>query len=113
MREYEQSIRGFRIVGDPPKPDKKFNVDYMHHAHGEEALHSALWKASQSTGANCLNREEEFSGEDLPSDREAQLLCASCPVLDLCRAYAEVAHPAWGVFGGRVYGRNLQKAMED
>lgn len=59
----------------------------------------------------CTGNFEKWAGEELPTDREAQLMCAGCPLIDICEQYAEEAHPAWGVWAGEVYGRRLQELM--
>jgi hypothetical protein len=42
MRDYEQSVRGYRITGDPPKPDKRFNYDYMQQTPEQVKAHEGL-----------------------------------------------------------------------
>lgn len=39
-----------------------------------------------------------------PTRLEAELMCSGCPLLDLCSKAAQKRRPAWGVWGGRVYG---------
>jgi hypothetical protein len=34
------------------------------------------------------------------SAQDAEVLCAGCPMLELCRPYAEAFPPVWGVLGG-------------
>ena len=106
------SIRGFRIVGDAPK-QRELSMGYLQQSSEASRLLQELWYRAPIEGANCVGRTEEFSGDELPSDREAALLCAGCPLAKICAQYAEVAHPAWGVLGGKVYGRNLAEAMKD
>lgn len=119
MNDNLTSIRGYRTLGDPPKPSRTLATGYIHQTHAESALHSPLSKAATDEGANCLGKMDQWAvgseegGDSLPTDREAQLMCAGCPVLERCAAYAEVKHPAYGVWGGKVYGRNLAEAMRD
>lgn len=109
MRDYEDSIRGYRIVGDPPKPDKRFNYDYLR---PKTSMYAELNKAAVDEGAKCLN-DDRFISDELPTDREAQMMCAGCPLIDFCRQTAEVEHHPWGVMGGKVWGRALKEAMGD
>ena len=106
------NIRGYRVLGEAPKV-RELSTGYLQQSRDSSVLLKELWDRAPKEGANCVGREDEFSGDDLPTDREAQLLCSGCPLLSLCREYAESAHPAWGLFGGRVYGRNLEEAMKD
>ena len=53
----------------------------------------------------CLGTEELFVDYVSPPTRvEARALCRGCPLLQLCDAAARHRKPAWGVWGGRVYG---------
>lgn len=119
MNDNMQSIRGYRTVGDPPKPPRELAMGYLHQSHAESALHTPLSRAATDEGANCLGRMDEWAvgseegGDTLPTDRQAQLMCSGCPILQQCSEYAEVKHPSWGVWGARVYGRRLEEAMRD
>lgn len=119
MNDNLQSIRGYRTVGDPPKPSRELAMGYLHQTHAETALHTPLSRAATDEGANCLGRMDtwavgsEEGGDELPTDREAQIMCAGCPILKQCAEYAEMKHPAYGVWGGKVYGRRLAEAMRD
>lgn len=108
----DDSIRGYRIIGDRPK-DRSLSYDYLKQSHTAAKLLTVLRTEAVKQGANCLDKPEKWTGEELPSDREAQLLCSGCKIYDLCRDYTEAAHPAWGVWASTVRGRNLKKAMED
>lgn len=88
-------------------------MDYLQQSPKAAKLLRELWDRAPKEGANCVGAPEKWTSDELPTDREAALACASCPLLDLCREYAETAHPAWGVWGGKVYGRNLEAAMKD
>jgi WhiB family redox-sensing transcriptional regulator len=51
---------------------------------------------------------ELFSGYDAPgvktpTPEEAALMCEGCPALMLCREYAQVIKPAFGVWGGQLW----------
>lgn len=106
------SIRGYR-PGTEGKPSKVYSVEYLKLKPESARKKAALDSAIAEKGANCLEAPEFFTGDDLPTDRRAQLACAGCPVYDLCDAYAKAAHPAWGVLAGRVYGRTLAEKMKD
>jgi hypothetical protein len=108
----DESIRGYRITGDRPK-ERQLSMDYLKQSHTAAKLLTVLRTEAVKQGANCLGNPEKWTGEELPSDRQAALDCASCPVWDLCNNYREAAHPAWGNWAGVVKGRKLQEAMED
>lgn len=63
--------------------------------------------------ANCLGKSEQWVGDELPTDRDAQYLCAGCKVKKLCRDYAEKYHPAYGVWSGVVYGRDIEASEKE
>lgn len=41
-----------------------------------------------------------FYPEDGGTTRPAKVVCAACPVLNLCRAYALEQDELWGIWGG-------------
>lgn len=110
----DDRIRGYRIQGDRPK-DRQLSLGYLQQSHEAAKLLGELRvKATDlKNPAKCLGKADQYSGDELPTDREAQIMCSGCPVLELCGRYAEVAHPAWGVHSGRVYGRRLAEAMKE
>lgn len=108
----DESIRGYRIIGDRPK-DRSLSYDYLKQSHPAATALTELKQGINKNGANCVGKWEQWDGDEMPSDREAQIMCASCPVFDLCEKYAELAHPAWTILAGKVYGRNLKAAMGD
>lgn len=112
MKLADEVIKGYRIVGDRPK-DRQLSYTYMQQDGKSAKLNTELRAAAVREGANCLNKWDVWDGDDMPTDREAQMLCASCPVFDLCKQYAEASHPAWTILAGKVYGRKLKEAMED
>lgn len=103
------SIRGYRPLADRPK-DRNLSMDYIMQTGPATKLLKILW---DSPDKNCAGREEEFSGDELPTDAEAQLMCAGCPLMQTCSEYQDEAHPSWGVWGGKVQGRKLEEAMRD
>ena len=70
------------------------------------------------TDVPCRGREAEFTdyqdpraslNEDndgrppMPGREQARLLCAGCPLIEQCRAYAHADKPDFGVWGGERY----------
>jgi hypothetical protein len=109
LRERENSIAGYRPRADRPKADKQFNDDYLR---PKTASIRNLNIAALNGNPNCQD-DPRFTSDDLPTDREAQLWCAGCPLLQQCRETAEKEHVAWGVWGAKVYGRALKEVMGD
>ena len=53
----------------------------------------------------CEGRSAEFVDYvSAPSRAQARVMCAGCPLLELCDEAARHRRPGWGVWGGRVYG---------
>lgn len=73
-----------------------------------DRFNKALEKA-RLTGENvpnCQDRPAEFVDYDednLPTAEEAYMLCADCPLLELCASYAEQERPAWGIHAQEVW----------
>lgn len=60
----------------------------------------------------CRGKEDQYVDfHVLPSRSEAKELCEGCPLLEKCHNAAQSRRPAWGVWGGRVYGS--QKKFDD
>lgn len=105
------SIRGYKIVGER-KQDRQLSLSYLalkpEAAHALDKLRRKVdeeeRKKDQGVGKGvpCVARPDDFSGDELLSERDAMLACSGCPALALCRTYADVARPAHGVYGGRV-----------
>jgi hypothetical protein len=112
MAEYP-SIAGYRINQESPKPERTLSIEYLKQSPEASKANMDLWKAAMTKGANCAGREDEFSGDTLPTDRQAQVMCAGCESTNECEIYRLVARPAWGVFSGHVYGRKLEESMRD
>lgn len=108
----DEVIKGYRIVGERPK-DRSLSYEYLKQDGKSAKLLTILRTEAAKQGANCVGKPDKWTGDELPTDREAQMACASCPVWDLCNSYREAAHPAWGNWAGVVKGRNLQKAMRE
>lgn len=105
----DEYIKGYRPQAERPR-ERQLAMDYLQQTPRAAKLLKVLWSTE---GKNCEARTEEFSGEVLQTDREAQLACSSCPALKICGEYRDEAHPAWGTWGSTVKGRNLQAAMQD
>lgn len=108
----DDTIRGYRVVGDRPR-DRQLSFEYLKQDGKSAKLLTVLRTAAVREGASCLGKAEKWTSEELPTDRQAALMCATCPVFDLCKEYTDAAHPAWGVWAGTVKGRKLKEAMED
>lgn len=108
----EDTVKGYRILGDRPK-SRELSYDYLQQSPKASKLLRELWDRAPKEGANCVGQPEKWTSDDLPTDREAALMCASCPLMDLCREYTQEAHPAIGVWAGTVRGRNLLAAMKE
>lgn len=106
-------VRGYKIVGDPPKPDKQISTEYLRLKPEAAHARAALLKSQRENGANCTDKHEFFSGDTLPSDREAVLACAGCKSWTACDIFKKLGHPSWGVWAGEVRGRGLMESLED
>lgn len=113
MNDNTPVIRGYRTLGDPAKPDRMLSTAYLQQTSRASKLLRELWHRAPIEGAPCVGKAEQWTSDDLPTDREAQMMCGQCDIVELCRQYAEEAHPAWGVYGGRVFGRNLKERMDE
>lgn len=115
MSEYG-SVRGYRLTYEK-KEDRQLSYGYMLQDARSSKLNQDLWRAAANPGdpAPCVGREDEFSGDTLPSDREAALMCAQCPLATfrLCGEWAEASHLAFGVAGGKVFGRKLEEILNE
>lgn len=108
-----ESIRGYRVGTDSPKPAKELRVDNLLlkpvAAHALRNLRAKV----RDAGSNCEDRAEEFSGRTLPSDGDAAKMCLGCPAKTECAIFLEVGRPAYGVWAGQVRGRALEEEEED
>jgi len=72
-----------------------------------EAEYRALARAMRTATPACRN-DPRFIAEpeelDDATQGEMRALCRGCEVVDKCIAYASVAKPAAGMWGGRFYG---------
>lgn len=107
----EATIRGFKIT-PVVKPDRELSYAYMQMSSPAVHAYNALKESVRVNGANCVGREDEFSGETLMSDAEAQLACSTCESFTQCEIFAKLGRPAWGVFAGVTHGRELQEQIE-
>ena len=86
--------------------------DYLHLPKGAEEPYQELVRATMYAIPNCTDDPETWDcwdrdGYRIPTNEEAQALCAGCPIFEECQAYAEVAKPAIGIYAGKVYGAGL------
>lgn len=61
---------------------------------------------------SCVGRPTVFSDyEEPPTPAEAKALCAGCPMLVLCKTFAQETKVAWGVWAGIAWedGRQLPR----
>lgn len=105
----DSTIPGYRPRGDRPR-ERQLSMGYLQQSAESARLLQELW---DTPGKNCEGREEQFSGDELPSDREAAIMCSGCPALQLCEQYRQTAHPAYGVWAGRVQGRALDELIRE
>ncbi|QRY42077.1 WhiB family transcriptional regulator [Microbacterium hominis] len=89
----------------PPKPPALLSE--ARNAEDEKPMkggpeYRELQRALRETPAPCRD-VDEFTAERIDPDTAAKLagICAGCPVIDLCRAYAERAHPK-GYWAGQL-----------
>lgn len=109
MAENISSIRGYRVLADR-KIEKQYSVNNLLLNHAEAkalenrdkkiALEEMKKTRGEGKGVPCIGRAEDFSGDDLMGEREAQLACAGCPAFKECDIYRIVARPSHGIFAG-------------
>lgn len=110
-----EPIRGYRVGTEPTPEPRGQSIEYLRltapAAHALQRLRDSIEyrKKEGLANANCLGREDEFTGDPLPSDEQAQRLCTGCPVFKQCEEYRDVAKPAYGVYAGVVRGRSLEE----
>lgn len=63
------------------------------------ALTVALLEAPDGS-VPCQEEPDGFTADRAEERAQAAILCQSCPVLDLCAAYAETAKERFGIWGG-------------
>lgn len=116
-----QTINGYRLDSRDRKAVKQSKeLDYLLPRKGSqealEDLHDAVDRDNKldTPQRNCYGKEDMYRDYDdprnlhgVPSDFEARMMCHGCPLFDLCKDYADVGRPAWGVWAGKVHGRDL------
>lgn len=108
----EQTVRGYRILGDK-KPERELSFEYLKLSHEGAQAQTALREAVAKKGANCVGREDVFSGDTLMDDRDGMLECAGCPSFAECDLFRLLGRPAYGTFAGHVIGRGLMEEIEE
>lgn len=109
MAENVSSIRGYKPLPDR-KVEKQYSVNNLLLGHAEaKALKNLNDKVTseemkkergEGKGVPCVGGAEEFSGDNLLSERDAQLACAGCPAFRECDIFRIVARPSHGIFAG-------------
>lgn len=116
------TIQGYRVDSRSGKPQVDKEFDYLKPKKGSQEALDDLREAvdednaKDEPGRNCYNRTDQFTNYDdprslydMPTNSEAKRMCGGCPLFDLCEDYAKAANPIWGVWAGKVYGRNLKE----
>lgn len=74
--------------------------------HDFEAALKAGREASPQVLPRCNGKEDQYSDYDQPpTEGKANMMCAECPFFRECDTYASLEHPKWGLYGGKIYGR--------
>lgn len=121
MANPNQTIPGYRIDSRDKRSVKQSKeLDYLGPKKGSqealENLHDAVDRDNKldKPERNCYGKEDLFRDYDdpknlagVPTDFEAKVMCHGCPLFTLCNDYREKGRPAWGVWAGRVHGRDL------
>lgn len=92
------------------------SLDHLFHpSRGAAAAYQELVRGIMTSPPTpCSGRGEDWDcwdrdGYEIPTRQDAEEMCAGCPVLELCDRYAQLAKPAIGVYGGKVYGAGQVK----
>lgn len=103
------SIRGYKIVGER-KQDRQLSLSYLalkpEAAHALDKLRRKVDEEERkkdqglSKGVPCVARPDDFSGDDLLSERDAQLACAGCAAFTQCDIYRIVSRSPHGILAG-------------
>lgn len=112
MNDNTPSIRGYRTLGEPAKNSIP-STNYLQQTPKAAKLLKILWDKAPDSNTPCLGKPGEWTSDELPTDREAQKMCAPCPLRNICKEYADEAHVAHGVWGGEVHGRKLAELMKE
>lgn len=115
------TIRGFRLDSRDNKPDKDREFNHLLPKRKTQEKLDALQEVVNEDNKlttperNCFGLSAKFTNYDdprnlynPPTDEEAVSMCSGCPLLKLCGDYATAAKPEWGVWAGKVYGRDLE-----
>lgn len=110
MNDGYTPIRGFRIQHER-KEDRQLSVGYLHQKpEAVKAREKLVAQVTEATLANeqgngpavpCVSDPEGFSGDNLISERDAQLLCHSCPAFQACDVYRIVSRSPHGILAGQ------------
>lgn len=102
-------IRGYRPLPER-KLERQYSVNNLTLNHEQaKALKNLTDKVTaeemkkergEGPGIPCVGRFEEFSGDNLMSERDAQLTCAGCPAFRECDIFRIIGKPAHGIYAG-------------
>lgn len=80
--------------------------------HDFEAALKAGREAEPQVLPRCDGKEAQYvdyPDDAIPTDGKAKMMCAGCPFSKeqggQCGTYADLEKPKWGVYDGKVYGR--------
>lgn len=109
MNDSVSPIAGYRIVGER-KQDRQLSLSYLalkpEAAHALDKLRRKVDEEErkkdrgEGKGVPCVARPDDFSGDDLLSERDAQLACAGCPAFTQCDIYRIVSRSPHGILAG-------------
>lgn len=108
-----ETIRGYKITYEKKAP-RELSMDYLMQTHEAAALQTQLREAIAENGSPCQTDPERWQPDELPTDKEAQRMCATCPLatFQICDAFRKASSQTYGVYAGKVEGRKLQEAPE-
>lgn len=76
---------------------------------------TALQTAMDETDPACHEWADLFTLDE-PDESVIEFttaLCSECPLITLCRSYAQAARPQFGIWGGRKYPLSKRKGEPD
>lgn len=84
--------------------------------HDFEAAMKAGREAFPQVLPQCNGKEDQYAlypDDEIPTDGKAKMMCGACKFFDNCDRYADLEKPKWGVYGGKVYGREYADVEDD
>lgn len=111
-----ESVRGYR-PGTEGGAVRMYDIRHLTLSPEATRAQAELYEqvAENADNVPCVRNPGPFVSDDLPTDRQAQMMCASCPlaVFKACKTFADLSRPAHGVHAGKVHGRALAEAMKE